>query len=1050
MNDTTKYQITAELLSDLESERYNIGVGEHLQIQTLLKNLPDNSTADDLKFVLIPLIAKNKIDQDRLYAVFEQMAKSSQLIAQGSKSPTFWQTVISFINQNKIAIALTLLVICLPIWFMYLQYKNKTRQDSTDKIKIEQPNTTQNQKGITQNPKTESPFVENKPYPFPNHLEDYSYKSPSVTREWLQNNWWWFRYLLAFVFCLLLFGVWWYLARRNRKLVAQQNQNDKPPYFWNINLEGVDKDVFDTQSIEQLATQLRHRSEADKFRMDIDKTINATIAQGGSPIFVYKTETSPTDYVLLIDRQSVRNHRARLFDELYEALKAQEVEITRFFYDSDVRVCFNETYPNGISISDIQQRYYTARLMLIGTGAQLLSPLSGKLAKWTDIFDQFRHRALFSPRPLKVWGFDEKQLANLFTTLPATLESLNYWIEAIDAGAEIQRDAWQTKISDAPNASIVPDEASPIPILQVYFDNDVIEWIAACAIYPSLHFDLTLWFGQQLSTHNKKLSTYLNLTQIFRLSWFVQGEMPKETRAALLSWLEQRDATQLLNLRAALAAELGKNPPAKDSVAFEQFRMNMALNEWLSSTDKKKKKELEQEIAQNLANGVEADFTVIKYLQKPKTPLDFIVPKAWKKFVHPGGYSALGWLKEWKILGWLLPLGILGPIAIIRYDIGVTTSCSKDNRVLYVNTNPELGQLKTYYFCLDDVKQHVVYFENTLRDTINHGNYAHADSLITNFGTKQLAPEDTTHDTIWRESMQNIAVDFYKTAKSLYQRGLKDSACFYLNIAAQLNDSDNDIRNAIQLTCRDTTSGGLDKSTKPVKQINTPQNPAISPSGTFSPDPGKDFDVNKQNIVPVVTNTPKPALQTIVQSNRPDTVQNSVNSGNADTFVLENTKLNDTIINKTINLDMVYVQGGTFTMGSKDDDKEADAEEKPAHKVTLNDFYIGKTEVTQAQWRAIMGSDPPELSFKGCDNCPVESVSWDDIQEFMKKLNAKSKNQYRLPTEAEWEFAARGGTKSKNYIYSGSNNVDEVAWHDTHSGNKTHTVGKLLPNELGI
>ncbi|HAD14119.1 MAG TPA: hypothetical protein DCF33_16975, partial [Saprospirales bacterium] len=152
---------------------------------------------------------------------------------------------------------------------------------------------------------------------------------------------------------------------------------------------------------------------------------------------------------------------------------------------------------------------------------------------------------------------------------------------------------------------------------------------------------------------------------------------------------------------------------------------------------------------------------------------------------------------------------------------------------------------------------------------------------------------------------------------------------------------------------------------------------------------------------------------------------------------------------------MVPVPGGTFTMGS--DDKEAD--ECP-HKVTVPSFRISKYEVTQAQWRAVMGSDPPGLYNKGCDECPVERVSWDDVQEFLKKLNQLTGVDYRLPTEAEWEYAAKGGQAGLKsaYQYAGSDKLDEVGWYDGNykigntfgEKNTTHPVGQKKPNQLGL
>ena len=149
-----------------------------------------------------------------------------------------------------------------------------------------------------------------------------------------------------------------------------------------------------------------------------------------------------------------------------------------------------------------------------------------------------------------------------------------------------------------------------------------------------------------------------------------------------------------------------------------------------------------------------------------------------------------------------------------------------------------------------------------------------------------------------------------------------------------------------------------------------------------------------------------------------------------------------------ISIDMVRVEAGTFTMGATPEMENPEDDEKPTHQVTLtNDYYIGKYEVTQALWQAVMGNNPS--GFKG-DNLPVEYVSWYDCLEFISKLNRITGKTFRLPTEAEWEYAARGGTKSRGYQYSGSSNLSDVAWYSDNSGSKTHAVGSKQANELGI
>lgn len=149
-----------------------------------------------------------------------------------------------------------------------------------------------------------------------------------------------------------------------------------------------------------------------------------------------------------------------------------------------------------------------------------------------------------------------------------------------------------------------------------------------------------------------------------------------------------------------------------------------------------------------------------------------------------------------------------------------------------------------------------------------------------------------------------------------------------------------------------------------------------------------------------------------------------------------------------ISIDMVRVGAGTFTMGATHEMEDPNSDEKPTHQVTLtNDYYIGKYEVTQALWKAVIGNNPSH--FKN-DNLPVENVSWNDCQEFLSKLNSITGKTFSLPTEAEWEYAARGGKKGRGYQYSGSNKLSDVAWYYKNSKKKTHPVGLKQANELGI
>ena len=198
-------------------------------------------------------------------------------------------------------------------------------------------------------------------------------------------------------------------------------------------------------------------------------------------------------------------------------------------------------------------------------------------------------------------------------------------------------------------------------------------------------------------------------------------------------------------------------------------------------------------------------------------------------------------------------------------------------------------------------------------------------------------------------------------------------------------------------------------------------------------EPKKDLCLSEKE-----NNNLEPKKEEIVPQHQPQKNQSPIPQIQPHTFTI-----ND------ITFEMIPVEGDTFTMGATPEqgDDAGDNEKPAAHQVTLSSYSIGKTEVTQALWKAVMGNNPSR--FKG-DNLPVECVSWDDCQEFIQKLNQLTGQNFRLPTEAEWEFAARGGNKSKGYKYAGSNNIDDVAWYYDNSNDKTHPVGTKRPNELGI
>ena len=285
-----------------------MGIAQHLQVQKLLQVLPDNAQTEDVKLTLVPLLAQSAAEQERLYGVFDNCVKQAeerQLLdiekypsVLGQKNLGLEQKDLgnfsNFLNLNSLHLFIfTLLVLMIavvtPTYFYYQLPKPPpiTTVDSIEKPLVDnlpEPKKPQNTEGGNM-----SYFVDNKPYPFPNHLDDYDIEV-SPTQQWLSENWYWLRWLLFGLLTAVLGAILWYRAWKRQQLVAQQDQNDKPPYFWNIRMEGA-ANFLVAENVEQVAQLLRRRADSETQRLDIAKTIAATIEKGGLPSFCFKTMT---------------------------------------------------------------------------------------------------------------------------------------------------------------------------------------------------------------------------------------------------------------------------------------------------------------------------------------------------------------------------------------------------------------------------------------------------------------------------------------------------------------------------------------------------------------------------------------------------------------------------------------------------------------------------------------------------------------------------------------------------------------------------------------
>jgi len=474
-------------------------------------------------------------------------------------------------------------------------------------------------------------------------------ESQSALQRWVARYHW---PLKAALWLLLAAGLyaWLQYRQRRRPLTAARERPDQAPFVWDIKLDN-ERPPEPGDTFFTIANRLRRRESAETRFLDLPATIRATIESGGLPVFRYREHTRPPEYLLLIDKQDANDHRAALFAAVAAALQKQEVLLDRFFFMGDPRLCWNDEHPAGIGIRELLYRYPNARLILLGDGHRLLS--GGRPAPWIQTLDAWKQRALLTPVPPARWRLNEQRLAERFTVLPALLDSLDLLSELdrhVETGLFPLTEAARGQ-ADHPAAEVPVVLGGPlIAALRDYYSAAQIRWIAACAVWPSLHFDLTLWLGrllQKMRAGGQSDISTEDLRQLTRLDWFVQGRIPDRDRLALLEWLEQDSPGLLRRIQAALYRLLAAQKfPDTRSAASPGYRMHLALLGWMSAETEAERARHAGGIKQNLAHA-RPDVTALKALNR-RSLLDVLVPPQLRRRIHPGGFPALGWTPFWR------------------------------------------------------------------------------------------------------------------------------------------------------------------------------------------------------------------------------------------------------------------------------------------------------------------------------------------------------------------------------------------------------------------
>jgi hypothetical protein len=658
---------------------------------------------------------------------------------------------------------------------------------------------------------TDSVTLNLKPY---KHTRDTSDLRAKQTLQFypLDGAWSWTKMGIWLLMGGAIWGIsYWRRRKEQRELAARRDNKTKPPYAWKIKIDGIENALQLNDIFFRTANDMRRRSEMDVQRLDMPRTIQATIRRAGMPQFRFRQPTQANEYLVLIDQNAAQSHRAKLFGYLLHRWQQSEVLAERFFFNGDIRLCWNEKNPRGLSIADLRQRFPAHRLIVVGHGFWLLKTMVVEWDEWTaGLLDGWRQKVLLTPRMPQEWDARERVLAEKFRILPAILRGLGELSETLNAVETPNYKRWQDLNTAETDPIRVPRKLSAETLmifLEAHFtlrtkdgkrDDSLLQWIAACAVPPLIHWDVTMAFGQVIqanSATNDGLLTLDNMFKLTRLPWFNEATMPDEARRVLLDWLAQTHPSVLAQVRTRWAEILTINKPPTDSVAFDDYSLTLTINALYQKPTPRQKAKLNQELERSLANEPRQDFLVLDYLAAQRTPLEGFVPKRFSDYLRDPE-RRIPTLKAWV---WQVPLWLLG--AFLLFSIDYANDCKRG-----------VGLSKTTVACIKSEQDELLLMEYAMCDVLdkNYWNYAafNADSVVAGNYFRKTGPSvnpairvDEDLLALAQKRIRDYKLDstsFYRNLKIGYanaairyiNKNFKDSACIYSKLYANLQTGD--------------------------------------------------------------------------------------------------------------------------------------------------------------------------------------------------------------------------------------------------------------------
>jgi len=356
-------------------------------------------------------------------------------------------------------------------------------------------------------------------------------------------------------------------ARKHTPPLVYTPKPPKPPLF-------MSAEFFDAVRVAI------RRQRMDGNRISVERTVEATIAAGGLPTLRYEPASRPPEYLILIERASVGDHQALLFDAMAQRMRQEGMlYVERYFYERDPRLCRSER-GGPTTIDELQRRFHEHRLVIFGDGDGMFDALSNaELAAWTSVFAAWNERAILTAKPIASWGARERALSELFAMLPATPQGLREIVESFERGAAPDLRSWREGEVDR---RWTRRGQSDIPTLRASLDPRVWRWVCACAVYPNLHWALTLYLATLPEFGGGELLREEHLLHLVTLPWFRDGFMPPEVRNELVDALDESTERAI---RRTLARMLELDPPDATTAAGRWHEAQMFVQAVLANPD---------------------------------------------------------------------------------------------------------------------------------------------------------------------------------------------------------------------------------------------------------------------------------------------------------------------------------------------------------------------------------------------------------------------------------------------------------------------------------